>query len=183
MARPVTESAPIKQADGSYRFTERQRILIKHLANGQSASTATALAGYKSNITARKVVKDERIMREVKRLQRLSENKMVMSRKRVMDGFMEAIEQAKMLAEPMTQIAGWREIAKMCGYYAPEVKTLNVNVTSQRLLTQLETLSDKDLLELIEQDSEVIEGEARELLEHVPDRNYEPDPTASAAPA
>ena len=173
-----------REIGGEFVFTEKKRQLAKFIAEGKDIKVATKLAGYAHNGGGIwSMTKEPEFVAYVKKLQAKNERMADMSRKRVLDGFLEAIEQAKMLAEPMTQIAGWRELAKMCGYYAPEVKTLNVNVTSQRLLTQLETLSDKDLLELIEQDAEVIEGEARELLEHVPDRSHESDPAAPSAPA
>ena len=158
-------------------FSPKKKLLAKFIAEGKEIRTAAKLAGYTTNGgEVWRTTGNPDFVALVKKLQKKNEHMADISRKRVLDGFLEAIEQAKMLAEPMTQIAGWRELAKMCGYYAPEVKTLNVNVTSQRLLTQLETLSDKDLLELIEQDAEVIEGEARELLEHVPNQisNYLP---------
>ena len=152
-------------------FSPKKKLLAQFIAEGKEIKTAAKLAGYNTNGgEVWRTTSDPNFVALVKKLHSKNERMADMSRKRVLDGFLEAIEQAKMLAEPMTQIAGWRELAKMCGYYAPEVKTLNVNVSSQRLLTQLETLSDKDLLELIEQDAEVIEGEARELLEHVPNR-------------
>lgn len=168
----MTKAANIqREMGGAFVFTEKKRLFAKFIAEGKEIRTAAKLSGYSANGgDVWRMTKDPEFVAYVKKLQSKNERMADMSRKRVLDGFLEAIEQAKMLAEPMTQIAGWRELAKMCGYYAPEVKTLNVNVTSQRLLTQLETLSDKDLLEMIEQDSEVIEGEARELLEHVPDR-------------
>jgi hypothetical protein len=160
-----------REMGGEFVFSEKKKLLARFIAEGKEIRTAAKLAGYSVNGgTVWETTKDPAFVALVKKLQSKNERMADMSRKRVLDGFLEAIEQAKMLAEPMTQIAGWRELAKMCGYYAPEVKTVNVNVSSQRLLTQLETLSDKDLLELIEQDAEVIEGEARELLEHVPNR-------------
>jgi hypothetical protein len=57
----------------------------------------------------------------------------------------------------------------MCGYYAPEVKEINVNVGAKRVIGQLEVLSDQELMELIEKDSAVIEGEALEVLRDRPD--------------
>ena len=175
----MTRAANIqREIGGEFVFTARKKLLAKFIAEGKEIRTAAKLAGYSTNGgEIWRMSKRPEFVAFVKKLQSKNERMADMSRKRVLDGFLEAIEQAKMLAEPMTQIAGWRELAKMCGYYAPEVKTLNVNVTSQRLLTQLETLSDKDLLEMIEQDAEVIEGEARELLEHVPDRISDSAPT------
>lgn len=146
-------------------LTDKQRMFARFLAEGKTPETAHALCGYKRRSShAWETLKVPGIMEYVKKLQKKNEHMMDMSRKRVMDGFLEAIEQAKLMSEPMTQIAGWREIAKMCGYYAPEVKKIDINVSSQRILSQLETLSDADLLEMIETDAETIEGEARELL-------------------
>jgi hypothetical protein len=101
----------------------------------------------------------------IQHLQKRYEASIVASRKQVLEGFLEAIEQAKLMSEPATQIAGWREIGRMCGYYAPEVKEVNVNVTAKRVIGQLETLSDEALLEMIERDREAIEGTATEILE------------------
>lgn len=149
-----------------YVLTEQQRTFARFLAEGKDVKTAGRLAGYSNSGTMWALPRNPVVMNYVKKLQRTNERKSDMSRKRVMDGFLEAIEQAKIMSEPMTQIAGWREIAKMCGYFAPEVKKLDINVTSQRVLSTLETLSDHDLLEMIEKDAEMIEGEARLLLEH-----------------
>ena len=46
-------------------------------------------------------------------------------------------------------VAGWREIAKMCGYYAPERKEVQVNVAGSTLLDEIACMSDAELLALI----------------------------------
>jgi len=88
-----------------------------------------------------------------------------MTRKKVMDGMLEAIEMAKLQAEPATMVNGWREIGRMCGYYAAERKILDINITAKRAVDQLEMLSDGELLEMIERDSDLIEGEFTEVFE------------------
>lgn len=55
------------------------------------------------------------------------------TREDVVAGLKEAIDQAIILADPMAQIAGWREIAKMLGYD----KTPNVNIHIQGTLDQV----------------------------------------------
>jgi len=82
-----------------------------------------------------------------------------------MVGFLEAVEMAKIQAVPSDMIAGWREIAKMCGYYAPEVKKIEINVTTRRVIDQMETLSDDDLLQMVAESTKLIEGEAMNVLE------------------
>jgi hypothetical protein len=57
----------------------------------------------------------------------------------------------------MAQIAGWREIAKICGLYAPEVKEFRLTGSQEAKMKELQTLSDDQLLELA---GSVIEGES-----------------------
>jgi phage terminase small subunit len=90
-----------------------------------------------------------------------------MTRKKVMDGLLEAINIAKIQADAGVMVAGWREIGKMCGYYAPEVKKIELSVTTRRVVDQLEVLSDDDLLKIVDENAQIIEGEAAEVLEHV----------------
>lgn len=71
-----------------------------------------------------------------------------MTRDKVLQGFLDAVDQAKVLADPMAQIAGWREIAKVCGFYAPEVKKIELSGTAKRVADKLATLSDQELLDL-----------------------------------
>jgi hypothetical protein len=52
----------------------------------------------------------------------------------VVNGIKTAIDQAVILADPMAQIAGWREIAKILGID----KTPNVNVHIQGTLEQVQ---------------------------------------------
>jgi phage terminase small subunit len=150
---------------------ERERQFAMFIVEGKSVRTATILAGYShegTNGSARKrLAENPRIVRAVNFLRKKNEKSILTSRKKVLEGFLEAIEQAKLMSEPMVQIAGWREIGKMCGYYAPEVKEINITVGAKRVIGQLEVLSDKELLELIEKDREAIEGEAMEILSEV----------------
>jgi phage terminase small subunit len=55
------------------------------------------------------------------------------TREDVIAGLKSAIDQAEILADPVAQIAGWREIAKMLGYD----KTPNVNIHIQGTLDQV----------------------------------------------
>jgi phage terminase small subunit len=141
--------------------------MARYVAEGQPIQIAAKLAGYNPDsggmIYGRAARPD--FIEYVKVLQKQNERVSDMTRKRVMNGLLEAIEQAKLLSEPMTQVAGWREIAKMCGYYAPELKKIDINISTQRVMTQLETLSDADLLKMIETDADAIEGDARRLID------------------
>jgi hypothetical protein len=68
-------------------------------------------------------------------------------------------------ADPGVMVNGWREIGRMCGYYAAEKKVIDINITAKRTVDKLESLTDAELLELIAADSDAIEGECTEVLE------------------
>ena len=71
-----------------------------------------------------------------------------------LDGFKEAIEMARLMAEPANMIAGWREIGKMCGYYAPVETRVKVDVSGNIVLDKMNSLTDAELLKIISQGSE-----------------------------
>lgn len=84
-----------------------------------------------------------------------------MTREKVLQGFLDAIEQGKILADPMAQIAGWREIAKVCGFNAPEVKKIELTGSAKVVMDKLSSLPDDELLKLY--NSDVVDIEAKEV--------------------
>ena len=74
---------------------------------------------------------------------------------------------AKIKADPLTMIAGWREVGKMCGFYEPTKTKIEVSVQGQVLIQRLNAMSDEELLKLAEGDPNVLEGEVT-VIEEVP---------------
>ena len=149
-------------------LNEKEKKFALFAAEGKALLKSAKLAGYScggsGTTVPNRLMKRPQVVNAIHHLQKRYEESIVASRKMVLEGFLEAIEQAKLQADPAVQIAGWREIGKMCGYYAPEVKEVNVNVSAKRTIGQLEVLSDAELLEMIEKDRQAIEGEAMEVL-------------------
>lgn len=71
-----------------------------------------------------------------------------MSRRTVLNGMLKAVEMAEDKRQPSTMITGWKEIARMCGYYEPERREILLSVGSKQLLEQIQTLPKAKLLEL-----------------------------------
>jgi len=131
-------------------LTEKQKLFVQNWAKGESIMSASARAGYADGgAIAYRLVKMPNVLRlynaEKVRYEAVSD----MSKKKVMDGFLEAIEMAKLMAEPATMVAGWREIAKMCGYMAPVQTHVRVDITGNLVLDRMNQLSDAELLKLI----------------------------------
>ena len=88
-----------------------------------------------------------------------------MNRKTVLNGMLRAIEIAEDLSQPSSMISGWKEVARMCGYYEPERREILLTTDSKLLLEQIQTLPKAKLLELwhehepVEAEFEVINQE------------------------
>lgn len=81
-----------------------------------------------------------------------------MTREQVMQGLMDAADMARLAGEPMAMVSAWKEIGRMCGYYAPDVtkKILEIGV-SESAKKALTLLSDEDLYRFAR--AKTIEGE------------------------
>lgn len=131
-------------------LTDKQKGFVKFWAQGESITTASVKAGYNDSGTiAYRMVRMPNILALKAKYEAewIEENQM--TRKRVMDGMLESIDMAKLMSEPSSMIAGWREIGKICGYYAPVEHKMKVDVTGNIVLDRLNSLSDAELLRII----------------------------------
>lgn len=67
----------------------------------------------------------------------------------VVHGMREAIDRARILAEPATEIIGWKEIAKLLGYDSPQKIDVNITATIDVLKAHVRTMDDTALAELL----------------------------------
>lgn len=142
----------------------RERIFAEHVANGARQVVAARAAGFKQpEKLAYRVLKRPHVAKAVKYLADENRKAAQMDRKKVMAGFLDAIEIAKLQGDPGVMVAGWREVGRMCGLYEPEKKTLDVNITAKRMISKLETMTTEELFELADEADDAIDGEFQEL--------------------
>lgn len=148
-------------------LTTKMKDFVKYWAQGESILSAAVRAGYTDGGTyAYRLAKDPAILKIYHAEKEAYEQAVGMTRQRVMEGLLEAVEMAKIQADPTAMIAGWREVGKMCGYYEPVKKQIDVNITGNVVMERLNRLSDADLLKLIEdQTTSALEGEFIEVAE------------------
>lgn len=140
-----------QQVDPNKPLTEKQKLFVKYWAQGESITSASARAGYGDGATfAYRMVRMPNVLALYEKEKAAYEASVGMTRKRVMEGLLEAVELAKLMAEPAAMVSGWREIGKMCGYYEPVKKTIDVTLNGNVVLDRLEKLSDAELLKLIQ---------------------------------
>jgi hypothetical protein len=141
----------------------RERIFAEHIANGNTQVNAARAAGFKQpEKLAYRVLKRPHVARAVKYIADENRKAAGMDRKKVMAGFLDAIDIAKLQADGSTMVAGWREVGRMCGLYEPEKKELAVSVTAKRMIEKLETMTTEELFEL-QAESDAVEAEFEEL--------------------
>ncbi len=155
-----------KLTSPEHTLTEQQRVFVENIIKGKGPGVAARIAGYSQPEAQGPVIlRSTKVQDAIRSLYKKHEKQADMTRKKVMDGFLEAIEFAKLQADAGQMIAGWREIGRMCGYYAPEVKKIDINVTAKRVIDRMEVMTDDELLKMVEENAAIIEGEATEVLE------------------
>jgi len=87
------------------------------------------------------------------------------TKKKVIEGFKEAIDMARLKADPISMVAGWREIGKLCGFYEPAKIQIEVSHRGKIMVEKLNNMSDEELLQLVdsEEGQGVLEGEFIEI--------------------
>jgi len=127
---------------------KQERFVAEYLVDGNGTQAALR-SGYSAR-TAR-VIAYENLLKPAVRTalqarQGVIARQVDLTRQDVLAGLLEAVALARQQANPAGMIAGLREIAKMCGYYAPERTQITLSGESQKLRTQLEAMSNADLI-------------------------------------
>ncbi len=158
--------AGVAEANPDRPLTSRMKEFVKLWAQGETILSAAVRAGYNDGGTyAYRLAKDPAILKIYHREKEAYAAAVGMTRQKVMEGLLEAVEMAKIQADPTAMIAGWREVGKMCGYYEPVKKQIDVNITGNVVMQRLNKLSDAELLKLIETETaNALEGEFTEVL-------------------
>lgn len=136
---------------------KRERF-AQHYAITNNGAQAAKLAGYApgcARVTASRLLTDDNVVAAVRTFRNEVEASMAMTREHVIEGLLEAVSLARDQADPSAMVSAFREIAKICGYYAPErTVKVDVNIAAKRFIDRLETLSDGELLRLVESKEE-----------------------------
>lgn len=128
-------------------LTDLQREFVRIWAQGESINSAAYRAGYKDAAAAYITARMPAALALYEAEKKAYEEAAQMTRKRVMDGLLEAAEMAKLMAEPASMVSAWKEIGKMCGYYEPTKLKIDVTTNGQR--QRMERMSDAELEKLV----------------------------------
>jgi hypothetical protein len=131
----------------SIALTEKQAEAVELLANGMS-ETKVAKAIYNTNrITT---VQVPQIKEALARARENLVDIVQIKRVDIVNGILDSIEDAKLMADPATQIRGWAEIGKLLGHYEPQVIKHEISMSQGKLQMKMESMSDEELLAIAE---------------------------------
>lgn len=135
-------------------LTARQEAFARHFVRCGNASQAARAAGYaprSAKVAGCRLLTNSNLQAEIHRLRRQYEQAMGISREKVIEELVAAVDLAQAQGDARSMIGGWREIGRICGYYAPEKEVqVHVNVAAQRLIEKYETMSDTELMAILE---------------------------------
>jgi phage terminase small subunit len=137
----------------SNTLTFRQRMFIEEYSIAKNGTQAAIRAGYatrSARVTASQLLTKPHIRAAVGALEKQSAERLEITRQTVLEELRAVIELARQLGDAHAMIKGWQEISKICGYYSPERKAIEFSAAGKRLVSQLEALTDAELLAMAE---------------------------------
>ena len=133
----------------------KQRRFVEEYAIDHNGAGAAIRAGYapkSAHVTASRLLRKANVADAVRALEFEAETELRMTRSRVISELQNVIELARLQSDVPAMIAGWREIAKLCGYYAPQMRAVSLTASGSLLLRQLHDLPDSALVEMADAD-------------------------------
>lgn len=144
---PATQIASSPNARAR-RLKAIEAVTVMGMTHKEAADYSGLKPGTISTLLAKPEVK-----KYMAQLQRQEEKKFKITREQVLEGMMEAINDAKLLSEPATQIRGWEQIAKMEGFFAPERREVDLPEDTKEMIRSLQDLDSASLAKLAGQDT------------------------------
>lgn len=141
-------------------LTESEEQFVYNLeVLGLTQQRAAQLAGVAS---PQEVLKRQDIVLARAKLRESVRARAAITKDDVVRGIKDAVDQAVLIADPMAQIAGWREIAKMLGYDAPREVHVTISSDVNQRRRQIAQLTDDALVEMLDA-SDVIDADFHEV--------------------
>lgn len=139
------------------------RLVEGFVVLGMTKKQAAAYSGF-SYDQAKRILNSREGEEAIAEARAVMEKQYAMSKDRAVRGIMDAVDRAKMLGEPGTEIKGWVELSKMHGYYEPTRHQIEVSHDRETLQRQIKEMSKEQLLELATaKDPVIIDGEYTEV--------------------
>lgn len=143
-------------------LTKKQKGYAENVTKGIGKDRSAIMAGATVNAVP-SFEASEKVQTEIARIRQEVITNTGLTREEIAAMFMEAAGFARIMGDPMALIAAARELGKMLGHYAPEVKKTLHGIDAKELRKALKDMNDDDLYKLAH--AKVINGEATRVPE------------------
>ena len=138
--------------DDTGKLSPRQEKFVEHYSLCGNAAEAARLAGYSARsakVQACRLTNDNRVIAEIAKRRRAYQQELQITKDDVVVGLLNAIQLAKEQQNPSAMISGFSQVAKLCGFYEPDVSRIEISDESLCLRHQFAAMSDDELLAVI----------------------------------
>ena len=133
---------------------KQARFVHEYLVDGNGAGAAVR-AGYSpsgAHVTASRMLRNATpVARAIEARQAADATQLGIARQEVLQGLLEAVDQARVQSNPMAMVGGLRELAKLLGFHAPVSRKVALTYEQAVVHRNLSSMTDAQLLALIEQ--------------------------------
>jgi len=148
-----------------YNYTmasKRQNDYVTNRARGLSREASAILAGYPAGQEAGKQVEEQpSVAAELARIRAAMAVNSGVTKEEVVQMLQDAALLAKVQGDATGLVAAARELGKMLGFYAPEVKKIMHGMDKEQIKQALQDMSDDELYKIAH--ARTIEGEFAKL--------------------
>lgn len=134
------------------KLTPRQRLFVDEYVLCNNASEAARRAGYSEKTAgaiATENLQKPAIRQAIEALRSDNAARLDLTRQDVLAGILEAIEMARVMADPTAMLAGYRDLARMCGFNEPEVHRVEASPSASAVVARFVAMSDEELAALV----------------------------------
>lgn len=134
------------------KLTTRQALFVDHYALCGNAAEAARLAGYSARsarVIGPETLSNPAVKAALQARQRVFQAELQLTKEDVIAGLLSAVQLGREQQNPRAMISGWVQIAKLCGFYEPQVTQIEVPGGSARLMAKYAVMSDAELLAII----------------------------------
>lgn len=147
-------------------LTPKQQSFVKDVVAGLSYSQSARRAGYSfPQVVGSEMMKNPAILEAIRAEQKKYADTAHITRKKVIDGLLEAIDSAKTMGDIPSVISAYRELSKLCGLYEPEKKQIDVSVSGAVHMNRIENLTTEELERIIQGEAVTVDDFNEDLIE------------------
>ena len=117
--------------------------------NGAAAAVRAGYSPISAKVTASRMLSHANLQAVLRERQGIEASRLQITRQQAIQGLLEGIGMARLLGNPAAMISGWKEIAKMLGFYEPERHAVKLSAESGALRAKFEVMTDAELLAIM----------------------------------